>query len=854
MLTVLRRISFRHFAGAPFRSLLIVLGIALGVALLIATRSTSQSLVVAFEKMVEHVSGKADVTIRGRGTGVSSELVADIMDLDEVAHASAVLEIALREKESLRPLLILGVDFLGDPYFLPFDVKEGEEKVVEDPLAFVNDAHAILLSKTLAERRGLEVGDDIELMASEGPTKFRVRGILDDSGPAAAFDGQVAVMFLDAAQVAFARGYNVDRIEVAFEEDADPEAALKSVKEIVGERGEVELPQVRAQRIVDLLGPIRITLDLSGVLALFVAMFLIYNAVAIAVAQRRKEVGVLRALGTTRLRIAAFFCVESLVLALPGCALGIVIGAFFAQVAMEQTVPSISAIYVPLRPPPPEVTPRLALEAVALGTFATLLAALLPAGRAAQVDPAASLRSASLGGDGRRLNPWTLGALGAVLTALVVGSMFVRSVPVGAVASVLSLFAVALFAPALLLVMRFVLAGERSLLGVTGKLALVNVSRDLGRSAVNVVALMSAVTASLTMGIWVASMQKSVTDWFEKSLVGDVVVTAGSPVNDQYKVPFSEKAVDKLKDVDGVSAMIPYRFFTRTMDNTQFAVSGFDTSAYSDLAKERDREFEIVEGPNSLGKSDLVEEKRVLLSDTAARLLKLGAGDPLELSTPTGKVEFEVHAVIGAYFLDRPAILLDRKWVAEHWKDESIDSIGLFISPDADVTDVVRRVRDRLGGGEALFVTPAREVEQALVQTVSQSFSYARSIELIALIVALMGVMGTMLAVVLDRTRELGVLRAIGATGRQIMASVTAEAGILGFAAVTLGVLCGALQGAVVLESVVGPATEWRLDYVFAPDTAIRVGLLVVVTSAIAGLLPARRAARIDVQDALSYE
>ncbi len=854
MLTVLRRISVRHFAGAPFRSLLVVLGIALGVALLVSTRATSRSLVVAFEQMIQHVSGKADATIHGRGGGVSGELVADIMDLDTVAHASAVVEITLREKQSLRPLLILGVDFLGDPYFLPFDVEEGEKKVVDDPLAFVNDPHAILLSKTFADRRGVKVGDDLELMASEGPTKFHVRGILDDSGPAAAFDGQVAVMFLDAAQVAFARGYNVDRVELAFEKGVDKEAALAEVREIVGEKGEVELPQARTKRIVELLGPVQLTLNLSGVLALFVAMFLIYNAVGIAVAQRRKEIGVLRALGTTRLRVVLFFCVESVVLALPGCVLGILLGGVFARFAMEQTVPSIAQLYVPLRPPPPDITPELALEAIAVGLVATVLAALLPAGRAAQIDPAASLRSASLGAGGRRVNPWSLLAVGVVLTLLVVASMFVRNVAVGAVASVVVLFAAALFAPAFLVGLRHLLAGERSLLGATGKLALVNVSRDLGRSAVNVVALMSAVTASLTMGIWVESMQKSVADWFENSLAGDVVVSAGSPLNDQYNIPFSEKALGKIDGVDGIVAAIPYRFLNRSFDGVQFVVSSFDTRAYSRMAELRDRHFEVVAGPASIGTDDLYQEPRVVLSDAAARILGLGAGDKIELLAPTGKVEFEVWAVIGDYFLDRPAILLDRKWVAEHWNDESIDSIGVFLADGSDVSTVVSAVRDRLGGGESLFVTPAREVQQELLRTITQSFGYARSIELIALIVALMGVMGTMLAVVLDRTRELGVLRAIGATGGQIAASVTAEAAVLGFAAATLGVLCGTLQGAIVLESVVGPAAQWRLDYVFSVQTALRVGLLVIVTSAIAGLLPARRAARIDVQDALSYE
>jgi len=167
---------------------------------------------------------------------------------------------------------------------------------------------------------------------------------------------------------------------------------------------------------------------------------------------------------------------------------------------------------------------------------------------------------------------------------------------------------------------------------------------------------------------------------------------------------------------------------------------------------------------------------------------------------------------------------------------------------------VARRVRERLGGGELLFVTELDAMKRELTGMVDQAFSYARSVELVTLLIALMGVVGTMTAAVLDRTRELGMLRAIGATRRQIAAAVVVESGFLGLSAATTGIIAGLVQGALFLVLLERLGLASRLVFVFPGPDVLRIGALVVATAALAGILPARRAARLDVKEALSYE
>jgi putative ABC transport system permease protein len=294
MITLLRQLSTRHLTSAPLRSLLIVLGIALGTAVYVAARATADAMARSFDELVERVAGRADLMVLGNQSGIPSTLVSTLSEVPGVAHTAAALEITTQIADDGQPLLILGVDFLGDTHFLPFEPQRGQQSVVDDPLAFANDPTALLITRSLAERRGLQKDSEVELLTTEGPRKFHVYGVLEDTGPAASFGGQVAVMFIDAAQVAFSRGILVDRIDVALAEGADFDTVSAAVARAVEGQARVERPEQLGDRMGELSAPLRTGLSLSGLVALMVGMFIIYNAIGVAVTQRRKEVGLLR--------------------------------------------------------------------------------------------------------------------------------------------------------------------------------------------------------------------------------------------------------------------------------------------------------------------------------------------------------------------------------------------------------------------------------------------------------------------------------------------------------------------------------------------------------------------------------
>ncbi|HEY2734299.1 MAG TPA: FtsX-like permease family protein, partial [Polyangiales bacterium] len=379
MFALLREISLRHWMRSRLRSLLVVLGIALGVALYVATEAATDSMFAAFNDFVARISGRADLSIEGTGLGVPGDLVATVADVPGVAHAASTIEVSAQAVDLHESLLVLGVDLLGDLHFVPFNVESGEKSAIADPLSFVNDPLALLLSQRFAERHGLHEGSQLRLLTTDGPKQFHVRGVLQDSGAAASFGGQVAVMFLDAAQISFARGTFVDRIDVSVDPGADVEALRQRLADKLGGDLTVERPAQLGTRLRALVEPLQAALWTSGFLALLVGGFLVYNAVAIAIAQRRREVGILRALGVTRVGTISLFILEAMLLALPSIALGLLLGWALARYSVAATLDALNRTYAPVSQIAPALRPILIMKALLVGLGLALLSSFFPA-------------------------------------------------------------------------------------------------------------------------------------------------------------------------------------------------------------------------------------------------------------------------------------------------------------------------------------------------------------------------------------------------------------------------------------------------------------------------------------------
>jgi putative ABC transport system permease protein len=853
MWTLLKEVSLRHLRHSPLRTALVVFGIALGVCMLSAMLATNETLGNAFADMVERVAGKADLTVAGSEAGIPSTLTGEIADLEGVEHAAAMLEVVTK-KPGGTTLLVLGVDLLGDTFFLPF-AQEGEHQVVKDPLAFVNDPSAILISKKLAETQGLKQGDELPLITAEGTKTFKVRGLLEAEGPAASYGGQVAVMFIDAAQVSFARGFAVDRIDVVAKQGQDVGQLHERIERLLNGRAKVEEPKGRTRRLVASLDAFRNGLNLMGMIALGVGTFLIYNAVSVSVAQRRREVGILRALGVTRGAAVRMFCLEGLVMALLGIALGLPLAQYLAQFAMTSVTQTVARMIVPIQAAPPHVTPTIALWGALAGVGATLFASYLPARATNLVDPAEALRSSRSTSNSSFGKPWLMTSAGVFF---VVAAPFLATPGTeesGYLSSLSVMLGFALLAPLGVRGLRRALVGLAELsLGIPGRLALDNVERSLGRSASIVIALMLAIAMSMTVGAYAASFEKSIIQWVDDAFASDAAVTAGSPTLDRNHVAFAPSLADKARAVKGVAAVNSVRNVSTVLAGKNAQIATLDTRLLFSEADKRGKRRKVLDGPQKFAPDALYAQQRVIISGNLAHFVKLGAGDKLSIDTPSGPQTFEIYAVVVDYSSDQGWLMLDRHWYEQYWQDEPLDMLEVYFQPGVDREQVAEQLRVALGESGMIFVSSHEALREELREVARALFAYAQAPELITLIVAIMGVIGTMLAAVIDRIREIGMLRAIGATQAQVTTSLVVESGFLGFTSAFCGIVAGVPQGYLFMNVVGMSSNGWHLPYFFPLETALRVSSIVIVAAALSGLLPGRRAAAMDVKEALAYE
>jgi putative ABC transport system permease protein len=849
MFALLQEISFRHWMRSRLRSLLIVIGIALGVGLYVATEAATDSLLGAFDDMVERIAGRAQLSIQAAGVGVPIELVSQVAELPGVAHTAAAMEVNAQAVDLHESLLVLGVDLLGDLHFLPFDVESGERNPIADPLSFVNDPSAILLSKSFASRHGLREGSSLRLLTADGPKAFHVRGLLEDSGAAASFGGQVAVMFLDAAQVSFARGTSVDRIDVATDEGADIEAVRERIASSIGREFTVDRPEQVGARLRALANPLETGLAITGFLAVLVGAFLVYNAVAVAIAQRRHEVGTLRALGETRAGMIWLFMLEALILALPGSAIGLVVGRLLSRYSVATTLETLDSLFAAASQLAPALQPNLIARAFGAGVLMALLSAYFPARRGTAFDPAIVLR----------------GAASVELTKPPVRNMLFAALAIASLAFLPQLddtglggfiqlaiitICAALATPACMIAMRALFVGAaEACFGIPGRLGLDYVERTLARSTINVLALMVAVGMSFSVSSWIGSFERSLAKWAGQVATADLTVTRGSPVLDRRHVPLPGDAATRVAAVSGVRGIQRFRLVDEQLGDVKLRLVATDTEVFLRESSERGKGWELIAG-RPLKNNDLADKPSIALSENAARLLHVTAGDNLSINTRRGPVKFAVRAVVIDYTSESGSGFIDLRYFHEYWSDTTVDGLFVYVDPQVGSDTVSDGIRNALGATEkdaSVYVTKTSSVEKHLVDTLKRSFAYSRAVEVMTLIIGLLGVIGTMIAAVIDRQREIGMLRAIGATRAQVAGAIVVEAGFLGFCAATLGILVGVVETQVFFHTLVRMTTGWHLEFVFPWESALRTTGLVVVTSCLAGVIPAYRAVRHEV-------
>jgi putative ABC transport system permease protein len=860
MLRLLRTISWRHVRRHRLRTFLTFFGIVLGVAVVVAIAVVNRSLTSSFQSTIDQIAGKAVLQVANAESGIAESFFPIIRDTPGVQDAAAAVDGFL--PVSAAPgerLYVYGVDLLTD-----FAVRDyqfvNSQFALDQALDFIAQPDSIALTESFARRLKIPLGASISLATSRGRQSFTVRALLKEQGTAKVFGGSFALMDLPVAQRVFGKEGKLDIVDITLADGERIEAVQKRLRDRLAGAAEVERPKKRGEQIDQLLTSFRVGLFFVSLIALFVGFFLIYNTVSVSVIQRRREIGTLRCLGMRRIEVLRLIVVEALLLALCGSCVGSMVGWMLARVALVAVGETVGNLFSLVDLARGDFTFQELGLALGCGIAVAVAAALHPALQAIQVSPLENARQTAWKAGFKAKKSWA-NRLG--LLCFLVAPFFVflspllaepvRRFSLGVVGMLIFLLGLAFFCPALI---HYAVKGLwRSALTLPGvswveaRLASDSLRRNPTRSGITVATLVISLAAIFTIAAFVNSVRGSLLAWVNQMVTADLIVSSGARTAGPRNVPLKEELLPGLKSIPGVKIIDLYRLIRSTYQGKPIVIESFSARDSAGV-----RNLPLIGGGGAYALREMGEGKGVIISESFQSKFAKGANDTMDLSTPTGRVSFKVLGVYVDYSSDSGSVLIDRALYKQYWRDDLVDAFDLWLEPGADPHPVIEKIRNDYGAKYQLFISTHRELRDAVVRIMEQSFIVNYAVEIVAVVVAIFSVINTLLASILDRSREIGVLRAIGATQAQVRRMIVMEAGWMGLLGGLVGLFAGSVMAYHHVVYNTKMLTGWTFQFYYPYGVAVLSLVAAVALCLAAGYGPAKQAASTPVISAIGYE
>jgi putative ABC transport system permease protein len=881
VIALLRWLLLRRLARQPRGTLLVVLGVALGVAMVVAIRLASDSAMASFGDTVDAVAGRSNLCVSAVADGFDERLLRVIRRTPGIEAAAPVVEVntlvgrlapgdpdrgmELGTRRGFdETLLVLGLDAFSEAPFgrLAFsgpgrasaNARSAAPPALDARAAFalLTQPNAVAITSAFAEHHGVRAGDTLTALASGAPVRLDVVAVLAGDGLEQAMGGNVAVADIATVQELFGRTGRLDRVDLIVSPAARDRVSAALAAALPAD-ARPERPQARTRQVEAMVSAFGLNLTALSFISMFVGMFLVLNAVALSVVRQRRDIGVLRALGLTRAGVVAVFVLEGCLLGALGAAAGCALGVLVANVTLHQVGRTLSALYLVEQVSRLHVSLRTLAVGMTLGLGSAVLSALGPALEAAATPAGVTLR------EGARVEerhpPYGRLALagGAVLLAAgatTVASLWVRWPGGGFVAAFLIVTAFSLLAPAWTLAVERLASRVARRFGIAATLGARALRENAARASVVVAALTVAVGLLVSLTVMVRSFRRTVDTWVTQTLRGDLYVEPVGHHASQRATALPPELVAAARRLPGVAAVDTYRASALTLSGRRAQVVGIELDVQRRFGRLR---FVGGEAARSvLGRA--LTEGGVVVTESFAQHFGKRPGDLLALPCRQGLIPLRIEGVFYDYSVDAGAVLMDRARYAQLFDDDRTESLALYLEPGASVSATRAAFLRLAGPGRLLYVTPNAELRRRVLAVFDETFRITWALQAIALMVSVLGVVSTLTALVLQRGHELAMLRATGASRGQVRTLVLVESGLLGAAGAALGAVAGLVLALLLVHVINRQFFGWTIQLTLEPSVFVQAMLLMTAAATLAGLLPARLAVHRATAAALRTE
>jgi putative ABC transport system permease protein len=844
-------LALRYLVGRKLRTALTTLAIVFGVLLIFGMNTLMPAFIQAFQANAMALANQTDVTITHKtGEAFSPDVAETVAQLEGIRAVSAKLERALNlpadylDHDANTPDKITSVSLIGgDPETLRalsfYDIQEGR-------FITADDEGKAVISKSLAEVAQVKVGDTLELPTPTGLAQFEIIGLL----PPTLLGAEQVIVPLAQAQKLLAMPDKINVIDANFNTpDANRRAEIEAnIKSALGTHYTIGVLQAGAEILTNIKSAQAI-MTFLGSLGLLMGGFIIFNTFRTIVAERRRDIGMLRAIGANQNTILALILTEGVVQGVIGTALGILLGYGFGWLATTAFA-AIGKQFLNINVGGPVVTGPLIALSVGLGVGVTLLAGILPARAASRVTPLEALRPTI---ETALFKPLTTLSFWVGVVCLILG---VIAIPTGngnliSLGSLLFVVGLVLIGPALVqpiarlfgywLALAFARAG-------TAELAEGNLTRQPSRASVTAATTMIALAIVVMAASVLTSVSGTFISMLKNSLNSDYLLMPPTIAVWGVNVGAAPKLAEAVRAIDGVQVVSSLRYGASEVNGVAVGVLGIEPETYQQTS-----DLTFMEGDKTSAFAALTSGRNLIINGVLKASARLNLGDEMTLLTPTGEVPYKIVGVASDYLNAKTTtIYLSHANIAADFGRTEDVFLRVNRAPNADPAKAEAALKEVLKPYPQFKLIVGQDYIDENMRLFDSVFLGMYVLVLFLAIPSLIAMVNTLAIGVIERTREIGMLRAVGATRHQIRAIVLAEALILAAIGTAFGILSGVYLGYMAINAF--SALGFPMEYSFSADgilLAIAAGLLF---GAFAAIIPARQAAGMKIVEALRYE
>lgn len=848
------RTSWRRILRRPFQSILFIVGVAIGVAMMVSIDLANSSATRAFELSTDAITGRATHRLVGGPGGLDDQLYTALRRDLGLPVAAPIVEgfVSIPTLGGL-PMRLVGIDPLAEPPFRNYLTTDGAAG--GDPAVFaqfMTEPGTVFLLDSLAAEFDVAPGDAISLDLAGVSRPARVVGLIspaDDANRQALEN----ILFTDisSAQELLDMPGLLSHIDLILPDAA----AVSQIEAFLPAEVRLETTAASSNTIQQMTAAFRLNLTALSLLALVVGMFLIYNTVTFSVVQRRPMFGVLRCLGVTGQQLFRLILGEAVVLSLIGSVIGVGLGVLLGRGLVGLITQTMNDFYFVVNVRSVTVDPWSLARGVIFGIAAALIASFFPALEALRTAPNASLRRSTIESKINRLLPRLV--IGWVVMAGIGGLLLL--VRGGLVVAFTGLFAIllgfALVTPPLTVwLMNAAVPIGQKLMGAIGRMAPRDITRSLSRTSVAIAALMTAVAVIVGVSIMIGSFRTTVVTWLNQTLRADIYISPPTLTANRVEGDLQPDVVSELLNWPGIKSASTARVATVSApdfgrDIQLIAVSG-------DIAEGERPYAWLPDGATDESIWAAVKAgEGIIISEPLLLKERLGLPpDPITLLTPTGPREFPVLAVFFDYSSDQGVIWIDNQLYFDLWQDNGVSTIALFVEDGVDADATAAAMRRNFQGRQELIVNSNRTLRENSIEIFDRTFAITAALRLLATIVAFIGVLSALMSLQLEKTRELGVLRATGMTVRQLWQLTLVETGLMGLVAGVLAIPTGFILAWVLIYVINVRSFGWTLQLHLEASYFYQAIGVALAAALLAGIYPAWRLSQMAIATAIRQE